>query len=255
MRSPTALLAGLVSKLLPQPSVDDRDNDHAVRLGKYNEILIPSVAPTRHMFADEGSYLLATNPAIGTGFTGVTAQTAFVDANPWAVIYNPEQATGKSIWLDFIKLITTIVGTSATGWNYAIVLDRGMPTATTIANATQVTPVCPSSSKSPIIQPVVFVQNNAATPTWSTSTQAKKVAARGVLGGLNIAFDEMLITFGTTDVGAYPGTADGAGQPGRRVDCSPPIIIDPGDCARIHIWGVGSAANLTPEFEIGMMAR
>jgi hypothetical protein len=255
MGSPISAIAGIVSKLLPTPFADDRDNDHKVRLSKYGELSLASVAPTRHQFADEGSYLLATNATIGTGFTGVTALTAFTDNSPWAVLFNNEQPGGKSIWLDFLKLIATAVGTSATAWHYAIILDQGLPTATTLTNATQVTPICPSSGKSPILVPTLYVQNNASTPTWSVSSAAKKTAARGVLGGLNIAGDEMLVTFGTTDVGAYPGTADAAGQPGRRVDCSPPVVIDPQTCARIYIWGVASAASISPEFELGMIAR
>lgn len=239
----------VVGRALPVPQSDA--STRAERVSAYGDNYVAHTAPTRHHFADEGSYLVATNPTIGTGFTWVAAQTAFADVNPNFVIQNTDPY--KSVFLDFVKLIATAVGTSATSWNYAVELDT-IRLATT-QHMTAVVPVNPNMGKPSIQNVTVMAQNSATATVIPLLSGAGRVVARGVLGGLNIAGDEFLITFGSTDAGAYPGTADTASQPGRRVSSAVPVIIGPQQSCTLYFWAPSSSASINPEFEIGMWAR
>src|SRR6266850_2294965 len=117
MMSPSALVKGIVSRLLPSAFVDDRDLDRPVRLGRYGELNGLFAAPTRHQLAEEGSYMTATNPTISTGFTWVAAQTTFVDTAPNILIQNLEpigDVKAKNVYLDFLKFIATQAATTST---------------------------------------------------------------------------------------------------------------------------------------------
>lgn len=259
MLAPSALIKGIVARMLPSAFVDDRDSDKPARLGRYGEQIAQILyGPTRHGLVEEGCYLVATNPTISTGLAWVAAQTAFSDTAPNFYLYNNESAANpnaKSIYLDYLKLIATAVGTAATAWHYAFILDavaRAFGTDNTLA----ITPVNPNGGASNVITPTIKAQNSATVSALAASSAAKRLVGRGVLGGLNIAGDEMVIVFGSTDVGAHAGlTAAQAAALSRRVDHSPAIIIPPGWSLTGHIWAPSSSATITPEFELGMWAR
>lgn len=257
--STQALIKGIVSKFLPTPFGDDRDDDKPVRLGRYGEqIAHVMFGPTRHALVEEGSYILATSPTPSTGQTQVAAQTTFVDTTPSFYIYNPENPANpnaKTLWLDYIKMIATAAGTAATAWHYALVLDT-VARAITTDNTLALTKVNPNGNCSPIIDPTVKWQNSTTASVIAASSAAKRIVGRGALGGLNIAADEMYIIFGSTDVGAHAGlTAAEAAAPSRRVSTEPMIGIAPGQSLTGHIWGPSSSASFNPEVQIGMYAR
>lgn len=259
MLAPSALIKGIVARLLPSAFGDDRDTDKPARLGRYGEQYAQTIhGPTRYSLVEEGSYLLFTNPTISTGMAWVAAQTAFSDTAPNFYIYNNENAANpnaKYLYLDYLKLIATAAGTSATSWHYAWILDavsRAFGTDNTLA----ITPVNPNGGAGNVMTPVVKVQNSATVSALAASSTAKRLVGRGTLGGLNVAGDEFRIVFGSTDVGANPGlTAAQAAAVGSRVTHSPGIIVPPGWSLTGHIWAPASAATITPEFELGMFAR
>jgi hypothetical protein len=259
MLAPSALVKGLVSRFLPTAFVDDRDSDKPVRLARYGEQVSQVIyGPTRHALVEEGSYILATNPTISTGMVWVAAQTAFSDTTPNFYIFNSETASNpnaKSIYLDYLKLITTAAATTATSFHYAWILDA-VPRALGTDNTATITPVNPNGGASLVMTPVIKVQNSATASVITASSSAKRLVARGTLGGLNVAGDELTIVFGSTDVGANAGlTAAQAAAVGHRVTHSPAIIVPPGWSLTGHIWAPGSAASPAPEFEFGMWAR
>lgn len=259
MLAPSALIKGIVARLLPTAFADDRDLDRPARLARYGEQIAQVLyGPTRHGLVEEGSYLLATNPVISTGMLNVAAQIAFSDTAPNFYIQNaenPASANAKSLYLDYLKLIATAAMTTATAIHYAIILDT-VARAFSVDNTLVITPVNPNGNVPVISTPVIKAQNSATASTLAASSSAKRVVARGVLGGLNVAGDVMMIAFGTTDVGGHPGlTAAQAAALSRRVDSSPAIIVAPGQSLAIHLWAPGSAASMAPEFELGMFAR
>jgi len=259
MLAPSALVKGIVSRLLPTAWVDDRDADKPMRLARYGEQVAQVLhGPTRYALVEEGSYILATNPTISTGLTWVAAQTAFSDTAPNFYIFNPESTSNpaaKSIYMDYLKLITTTAATAATAFHYAWILDA-VSRAITTDNTLTITPVNPNGGASVVITPVIKVQNSATVSVITASSSAKRLVGRGTLGGLNVAGDELEIVFGSTDVGANAGlTAAQAAAVGHRVSNSPGIIIPPGWSLTGHIWMPSSTASPAPEFELGMFAR
>jgi hypothetical protein len=116
--------------------------------------------------------------------------------------------------------------------------------------------VCPASGYSAIALPTISVQTSATASVWVASSVNSKIAARGCVGGINIAGHVYGVSFGDLSAGVTAvGSTDTAAAPGRSWDCSGPVAINPGNDASIYFWGPSSSASITPEFELGMVAR
>lgn len=241
---------GQVASKQPVASADGANVP--VRQDKYGAIAPWCDAPTRHQFAEEGSYILFTNPTISTGLTWVAAQTAFSSTAPNFYLSNPDPKL--SLYLDYLKLIATAAATTAASIQYAIHVDVVARTFTT-DNTLVVVPVNPNGGSALLTTPILKAQNSATVSAMAVPSATNRLVGRGNLGGLNIAGTEMLLTFGSTDAGCYPGSADAANQPGRRGASCPPIIVPPGGSCTMYFWMPSSAASFNPEFEFGMWAR
>lgn len=215
-------------------------------------VAITAAMSADFVHAEDGSYILATNPTIGTGLTWVAAQTAFSDTAPNFYIFNPD--TTKSLWLRRLKLQCGAVGTAAVSWRYAVILDT-VARAPTTDHTLAIVPVTPNSSQALAVTPTILAQNSATVSVVPASSAAKRLVALGTLGGLNIAGSEFEVCFGSTDSGAFQGVADAAGEPSRKITNSSPVVIGPGHSCMIHIWGPSSSASINPEFELAMIAR
>lgn len=217
-------------------------------------------APNRMQFAAEGSYLVATNPTVGTGMTwvdsGAAAQQAFVDTGPNFWIHNNEPSGGRTIYLDYLKLISTTVGTSGVSIQYAIILDPAIRTIAT-NNMLSVIPVTTASAYTNLATPTILVQNSATASVFSASSTLHKNVARGALGGINIAAHVYGLTFGDMKSAktSSGNLSDSTGAPGRCFDNLPAIGVSPGQDCSIYFWAPTAADNINPEFEIGMIAR
>jgi len=264
MGSPKAILQGIVQRLLPSPFTDDRESDKPIRFGRYGEPIIAFAAPTRHQMSEEGTYVVVTNPTIGTGMLWVAAQTAFSDTAPNFIIQNLENAanpSAKLLYLDYLKLITTAAATTATAFHYAVKIDNALRTPTTDHTTNNTGALIPVNANMNVSglpgNLAVMAQNSATVSVIPAASSAARIVGRGCVGGLNVVGDEVLIVFGATDAGAQSATtaAEGTGQPGRRVSSSPPVIIGPQQSAVIYCWLPGSAASPAPEFELGLWMR
>jgi hypothetical protein len=248
-------LTGLIKALLPSKTGDSDVAERTVRLNAFSELAVRDTPANYYGMAEEGSLIVATNPTVSTGMTFVTAQTAFSDTVPNFYIYNTEPVGGRSLRLHYLKMITTAAGTSATAWHYAVILDQ-VGRAIGTDNTATITPVNPNGAATISAVPLIKVQNSATASAIAASSASKRLVARGCLGGLNIVGDTLQIYFGEMTPSAMSATAvTQAGQPGRRVDNSPPVMIPPGCSAVIHIWGVASAAAFSPEFELLMSLK
>jgi len=254
MSAAKALIQGFVSRILPSPFIDDRDDAKPVRLKRYGEVSISEADCNLYGYCEEGSLMVATNPTIGTGLTGVTAQIVFNDTGPALYVYNNDPV--KSLCIGYLKMIATAAATSTTSQHYAAIVDPARGTLITTDNFTTITPVCPNGGASIPFTPVVKFQNSATVSVIAASSASKRVIARGVLGGLNIVGDELIIVFGRGDMATHPGlTAAQAAAPSKRVANAPPAIVAPGATFMVHLWGLAQAAAYSPEIELVMWAR
>src|SRR4051812_7519211 len=112
--SAQALVKGLVSRLLPTTNFDSANNDAAIRLGRYGEAAVLPFVRKQHLLVDEGSYFIAST-GTQTGQISSPA-TGWVATTPAMVIYNTDSASNlsaKRIYLDYVNLVTTVVGSAA----------------------------------------------------------------------------------------------------------------------------------------------
>ena len=84
------------------------------RGGSYGESVMELLTDKQHKVADEGSYYMTRSPTVGTGLATIAAQNSFADTSPFLIVTNGNPAGGKSIYLDYLKLTTTVAGTNGT---------------------------------------------------------------------------------------------------------------------------------------------
>jgi hypothetical protein len=239
MLSPQALFKGIISAFLPNKGQDGPEAEGALRLNEYREIIQQL---SRHSWAKEGSYFATPNPTLGTAQAGAIS-AAFVNTTALFVIYNtqdPSSPTSKNIDLDMVKLQYIVAPASATGFEYAVVLDNvsRQPTAGLI----KLTPNQVGK---------IFNTSNAA--VWGFQAglltvpapgQNARTVARGSIPGLPVVGTEHMIQFGL----GGPNSA-GATQ-------EPPVSIPPGFYAVVHGWWPGNAiTGPSAEYLLGHIER
>lgn len=246
----TVLDAGVVAHRQPVSAVEG--SDAAARQDKFGAFSPWHATPTRHQFAEEGGYLMATNATPGTGLLQVLQQRTFINTAPNIYIGNPDAKL--SLYLDYLKMISTAANTASISIHYAIHLDV-VARAFSVDNTATIVAVNPNAALPSLVSPIIKVQSSNTASAVGAPALTNRLVGRGTLGGLTIAGTEMLLTFGSTDAGACVGAADAANQPGRRGGSCPPVIIPPGGSCTMYFWCPSSTAGFDPEFELGMWCR
>ena len=209
--------------------------------------IIPSLwqnqAPghTAYGVVEEGGYFTGGTPTPGTGVS-YTIQTSFSDTVPFLYMFNPG-TSGLWLYMDFIRIITTVAGASTTSMQYALKRDT-VARAITTNNTTAAILVPGNGVVAPTALPTLAYQSSATASAIAAASASAGVVGRGGLGGLSIVGDDYLLSFGQTYSGTPGGTAvEGAGQPGAHVFSNPAVIIGPGQSLTMHLWLVGNAAT------------
>lgn len=112
MPSPRALVGAIIQRLLPAPFADDRDTDRPLRGDRFGGLFTQPRMRKQHALLDEGAYFVAASATPQTGIVFPVA-TGFVTTTPSIAIINNEPAGGKSIFLDYAKLVVTAAGSFA----------------------------------------------------------------------------------------------------------------------------------------------
>lgn len=222
-----------------------------LRLTACSRAWLHAVVPvrTKHVLADEGSYFVATNPTLGTG-VGYGVLAALADTSAAFVFYNNSpvnETLAKRIYLDRIKLATTVAPASSTGWSYAIKLDNGAIRQPTAGQAA-ITPN-PAMGSGPLSTVAkLWAFTGGAVMTVPASSANAVNAARGGGGGLPVVGTELSIQFGGD------GSAQSSANAGFSI--APPLIIQPGWYAVFYLWFPSNASTgLSAEYEIGWWER
>jgi hypothetical protein len=258
MTAAKALIQGFTHRLLPQAFIDDRDDAKPVRLKRYGEVNVSEFDNNLYGYAEEGSFFVATNPTVGTGLTWgfAAAWQSALDTSPLVFISNDEIAGGKSLYLAWIKLITTAATTTTTTVQFAGVVDT-IPRAITTDNMLAIVPVNPNSAASATASCTVKVQNSATASAIAAKSGASRRVCRGVLGGFPVIGDEMVISFGRGNQHGHPGlTAAEAAAPRKSVSSCPPVVLAPGQNFTLNVWFPAiTLSAINPEVEIAFWAR
>lgn len=220
------------------------------RGGRRGETMALSLVPTKHLLAAEGSFFTATNPTPGTGISTNAVETSFSDTRGFFVMGNLDAAGGKTIYLDYLRLILLATAPTATvSLHFAIKKSVVTREPTTAANRTILTPAPAKTGSSSIARPMSYA--NAGAMTVPASAVSDPILARlCVPTGLGIAGDEYVLFFGGPNGvdSSRGGAAVRATDPGRVVAHGPPIAIAPGEWVVIHRWWLTEATN-GPNFE------
>jgi hypothetical protein len=256
MLAPQALIRGIVQRLLPTVFYDDRDTDRSARFSRYGEFYTQPVVRKQHGLADEGSYFITHNAQ--TGVVSSLISTAFAETtlSPYLIITNTDSGDrGKSIYLDYLNLICTVVGGAGSGLTtllYAWSVDQS---ATRWASGgTDLTGVpasgggtyCPNtnvSKRSSVAQVNIGALTlNAATSNRKIVVPQRQLRQQNSGTVMGVVGDSFHMNFGGVEqqsVDADIGTATTVAR--KNCHVLPPIVIAPQHCAILHIWSPGGA--------------
>lgn len=260
MLSPSALIRGLVARYLPPANPDNLQVDVPARFGRYGESYALSLVRKQHLLADEGSYFLTNNNA-QSGILSTPA-TGFVATTPAAIIYNTDSPTApnyKRIYLDFLNLVTTVVGSAASGLvnlQAALYLDTGNRYS---SGGTEITAniVSPNYDISP--KSIARVWFGALTATAASAARALsplRVVRPAVSGTvLDVVGETKWFNFGAVE-GMLNGSITIANANFIPVPL-PPVIIGPGQSALLYLWQNVGATNVAATYapELGFWER
>lgn len=210
------------------------------------ELRTTSVLGSRQVAADEGSYFVSTNPTPGTAVASAV-NASFDATKSFIAIRNKANASGKRVFVDYIKLIPTVAPASGTSMHYAVYVG---PDALYTSGGTEYTPrnANGDSDESPV-STVVVTSGAAMLTTVAASTGPR---ARGVARSVIPAvLEEIVIRFG-----AEGGSGSSATAAGRSEVMAPPIIVQPGGVMLLNVWFPSNASTgISVEFEVGLIER
>lgn len=236
------------SRALPQATPDGVQT--LSRGGKYGEMYVQAIIPTKHSLADEGSYFSLTNPTLGTAVT-YALTTAFSDTAGLFLIQNVAPLSDTTrIYLDFARLI--LMGTAPTAtvsMHFAVKLSDPGTTRIPTANSRNDLGVnCNmDNARASVARVYQFAAGSMTLP--AAPGGARTVARASLPTSLGIAGDDYVLQFGGIDHAPYAGlTAARATAPAKLCANVAPVVIGPGQYAVIYMWWL-TAATTAPSFE------
>lgn len=255
MLSPQALLRGIVSRILPSANPDAPQNDVPQRFGRYGEGYVLSVIRKQHLLADEGSYFLVNNNS-QTGILSTPA-TGFVATTPALIVVNTDQPTNpnyRRVYLDFLNLVTTVVGSAASGLvnlQAALVIDTGNRYSSGGTNITA-NIVSPNGDLTP--KSVAQVYFGALTATAATLSARQLSPLRVIRPAVSATVLDVVGETKWFNFGAVEGMLNGSitiANANFIPVPMPAVILGPNQSALLYLWqnvgGTNIAATYAPE--------
>lgn len=217
------------------------------RGGRYGEAMALPVGIGRWPLALEGSYFKAISPTPGTGIAQAIT-TAFSATAGALSLFNGDSAGGAQIYLDYIRLINTVVGASTTRSEALVAIDNIQRYSSGGSLLTAVNPNMDSSLAG------VGVPRFGALVFAAESGSVRRLSRFQLRTAIMVQYEEWLITFGS-EQGAGTTTLSGTAAQRNIVDAGP-AVVGPGHTLTLHLWNPANAA--TPpswEVEVGWWER
>jgi len=221
-----------------------------LRCSKRGELYTHSIAKGRMALSDEGSYFIATNPTPGTGVAGIAATGAFSALETLIHLRNNSSGDNATrLYMDYIKLQTTVAGTNGTDCLYTINLDSG--TSRYTSGGAAVVPVNPNMDSSGTPNSTLYV---GALVTAAATSDVRQVANGVLRPVISVVGDEFLFDFGG-DVKGGAGSLFEGTLISRQVIPVAPVILGPTDQLVMSFYATSQTAATSFEFEIGYYER
>ena len=239
---------GLVSRLLPQKRPDNTESGPA-RFSPYGEQYMVPAVRKQHVLADEGSYFVCNNASV-TGILS-SAATGFVATTPSLIVYNNGAIGGKRIYLDYLRLVTTVVGSAASALarvEGAIWIDNTNRYASGGTELTANTR-CPNmDADNTSIAKVYFGAITAGAATASARCVEPLITFRSTVSATvaDVVGETKLINFGGVEA-MLNGSITVANNNNIPVSV-PPVIIGPQQSALIYTWQAVGGTNVAATY-------
>lgn len=215
-----------------------------------NSSKVSTIFPGDYTAADEGSFFTAVQaPTAGTAVATTTAVLG--QANPIFAINNqwPIGTNGQNLYLRYIKLVLTAVGSGNSSLNYVATTDTLQSKLTTAT-----TPLTINNTNSASGQVSRAVAYGGVLVAAASSAGARTVAQGQVVGSLQVAFDEYIFLFGQP---SYNVSMIGTQTLVKRIAIPmPPVILGPQTWFTLGLWAASTAAAAnTIGIEAGWIER
>jgi hypothetical protein len=237
----STLLQGFIARALP--TVQGQDGAGALanlrvdqRGNTYSNIRVP----TKHVLADEGSYFTANNAQ--TGVATAAAPTSYSATNPFVMIANtasPSVPNSPRIYIDYLTLLATAAGTGGASLQVAIYIDNIQRYT---SGGTALTPVKANSAGNASVAQIYAGNITAA----AAGLQARTIVGNRYLkGAIPVAGDTYTLQSGSVDA----VTTFGVSTILFSLQNIPPVVINPGETALVHLWlpSQAGASSYAPE--------
>jgi len=233
---------GLASRGLPQPLADAQEGQ--LRVTRYRDLIAQILSCSNYGVADEGAYYTAGNGTPGTAIAHALSAAVSETAGYYLVLKNndvPANGNAKRLFLDFIKLRSTVAPASGTAGYFFLKLDSINRYA---SGGSALSPLnsnmdAPSAS-------IAQVWAGALT-TVAASASARVVARGNLRGVIPVVGDEWILKFGGADA---PGASSLGGTAPLRmpIPCGP-VVVGPQQSACLQLW-FPSNATTAAEYEV-----
>ena len=227
------------------PSTVANGTAAAVRSSRYGEQYTLTAMDAANLLAADGFSFRASNATPGTAIAMGIQTTFSATANVLAVIENFDSGGGKSLFLDYARLICVVAGATTSAADLAIRIDTTLRRTTGGSGGTLLTTVnANSGSSNASIGRVYFGAVTAAAE--SAAKQVARAKLKTQIAPCWTIGDELLLNFAANGEGGA-GLISGAG-PITLVKRIAPVVIAPGHSALLHMWNTANAAT-APSWE------
>ena len=228
------------------------------RGGGYGEGIAEILTDKQHKVCDEGSYYMTRSPTVGTGLATIAAQSSFADTSPFIVVTNGNPVGGKNIYLDYIKLTSTVAGTSGINLLYATKLDMiprftsgGWGSSNTGVAQVMLGPY-PTNTAA---QAQSAAQVYAGALVAVASSSLARTLSNGILRtAITVVNDQYLFNFAGCDM-MLDGVLVSGTNIAQRSIIHAPVCIGPGHSFLLHVWAASQTVASNFEFEMGHVER
>jgi hypothetical protein len=241
-----ALNWGRVSRFLQSIGIAPDTLPIVQRIGKYGETVAELLSAKPDKIVDEGSYFLTRNITTGVAGSGIAttaAGSSFADTLPYIVVTNNNPVGGRTIYLDFIKLMTWTAGTNGTNLLYATKIDQGLRYTTGgYAGYGAVNPAAPTQVLTGPNNYNMNAPNNssalvyAGAITVSASTSGARLLESGICRtAITVVADQYIWVFGGCEA-MLDGVLVSGTNAAQRCIPHAAVAIAPGHTFLFHLW-------------------
>lgn len=203
----------------------------------------------QYRYADAGKYYLATNPTAGTGIIS-NAQATYSDTKPYLLFKNNNSvSSGIKCYLDYLRLLVTVVGVGHTRSEITFQIDSSQSTTRYTSGGSAITPVNVNADSAASSGALIY-----AGAVTAAAAGAGRLLASIPLKTTAIEVVDSQWTFNFGDAPYGPPSPTGLTNAAAQVTLHHnlhPIVIGPQEHFAAVVWGGSMGTGITFAFQLG----